>query len=371
VSRSVVSRLIALLLVAVLGVYYIVFDALGVHLWNRPYTVSVMLPSAGGIYTDAAVTYRGVEVGKVSALHLGRTDVRVDLAIDHGIKIPTDVKASVRELTAAAEQYMDLVPTSATGPQTAPPAGVGFLHSGATITNTSTPVSVGTLLDTVNSLADSLHPQDLNTVTAALANGLNQAGPDLRAIINDGQTLIQALNQAVPSTVTLINSGNQVLNTFNQTGPDFNTLAAGLDRLSGTVAAANGNVSALLSNGAVATGGFAQLLAADNVPFAGVINGFSDTAGLANARQGAVQAFFQILPVVSRDAALTVNSSTGQARFQVTLNTNNTVCPYTSQMAEPTSLVATADLTRNCGTSAPDLLQRGAATAPTPSGGTP
>lgn len=367
-NRSIVYRLVALLVVALLGVYYIMFDALGIHLWNQPYTVSVVLPSGGGIYTDASVTYRGVEVGKVSALHLEPNDVRVDLAINHGTRIPADVKASVKELTAAAEQYMDLVPTPPPGPQT---ADATYLKSGSVITNVSVPVSIGNLLNTVNSLVNSVHASDLNTVTSALANGLNQAGPDLRAIIDDSQTLIHALNSAVPSTVTLINSGNQVLNTFNNTGPDFNTLAAGLNRLSGTVANANGDVSALMHNGAVATAGLSQLLDADTTPMVGVINGFSDTAGLANARQGAMQAFFQILPVVSRDAALTVNPSTGLARFQVSLNANNTVCPYTSQMAEPTSLVATADLTRNCGTSAPDMLQRGAATAPTPSGGTP
>jgi ABC-type transporter Mla subunit MlaD len=137
------------------------------------------------------------------------------------------------------------------------------------------------------------------------------------------------------------------------------------------VASANANVSALLANGAVATGQLNSLLQADTPSTAGVINGLSDTAGLANARQGALQAFFQILPVVSQDAALTVDAATGQARFQVTVNSENTVCPYTSQMAEPTSLVSTLDLTRNCASSAPDLLQRGAATAPTPSGGTP
>jgi hypothetical protein len=50
----------------------------------------------------------------------------------------------------------------------------------------------------------------------------------------------------------------------------------------------------------------------------------------------------------------------------LTFNYRNTVCPYTSTMAEPTTLVALADLTRNCATQAPDLLQRGADKAPVP-----
>ena len=63
-TRSVGARLIALLVVALLGVYYIAFDAVGVHLWNKPFTVNVMLPAAGGLYSDAAVTYRGGAGGR-------------------------------------------------------------------------------------------------------------------------------------------------------------------------------------------------------------------------------------------------------------------------------------------------------------------
>lgn len=355
-------RLIALAVISVIGVYYIAFDAVGIHLWNKPYTISVMLPAAGGIYTDAAVTYRGVEVGKVSAIELRTHDVKVDLAVDHGTRIPADVTASVKELTAAAEQYMDLVPANANPP---------YLRAGSVIAedHTSVPTSVGTLLNSLNGLVDSLHASDLNTISDSLATGLQGAGTDLRSIINDSQIIIAALTAAAPSTVELINSGHTVLTSLVNTNENLQTLSAGLNQISAQLQESNSALIGLLQNGAPATAALATLLDNTTTATIGFVAGLSDTAGLANARQGAVQAFFQVLPVVAENAAITTTG--GVAHFELNFNDKNTVCPYTSTMAEPTSLVGVNDLTRNCATTAPDMLQRGADTAPTPTGGQP
>ncbi len=373
-SRGMGYRLIALLVVAILGVYYIAFDAVGIHLWSKPYTIKVQLPAAGGIYSHAAVTYRGVEVGKVTALHLHPTNVVVDLAINNGVKIPTNVHASVKELTAAAEQYMDLVPppagtaTVATGRAAVPAPAPTYLKSGMLITGGTVPTSVGELLNSLNSLVNSVHATDLNTISTSLAQGLQDAGGDLRSIITDSQTLLQALYDAVPGTIQAVDAGHTVLQSLANTSENLQTFSAGLHQLSTTVAQSNSDLIALLQNGNVGAGSLNGLLTNTDAATVGVINGFSATAGLANARQGAVQAFFQVLPVVANNAALTVSG--GTAHFELTFNDKNTVCPYTSTMAEPTSLVSTLSLTRNCATTAPDLLQRGADKAPTP-GGTP
>lgn len=370
-SRSAGARLIALLVVALLGVYYIAFDAVGVHVVSKPYTVNVMLPTAGGIYTDASVTYRGVQVGKVAAIDLQPGAVKVQLALDNGTKIPANVNASVKELTAAAEQYMDLVPPGPAGPATTPTGVNDYLASGSVIPEdrTSVPTTVGTLLNSLNSLVNSVHGSDLNTVSTALAQGLNEAGPALRSIIDNGQMLVEALNAEAQPTVAIIQRGNEVLSTLAATGNDFIRFSAGLDQISAQLVRSNSDLMKLLQNGSSGAASLNNLLVGTKAPTVGVINGLSETVGLANARQGAVQAFFQVLPVVANNAALTVSG--GNPRFQVQFNTKNTVCPYTSTMAEPTSLVPTLDLTRDCSSSAPDLLQRGANTAPTPPGGHP
>ncbi|HET9076832.1 MAG TPA: MCE family protein [Acidimicrobiales bacterium] len=365
-SRSILARLIALFVVTVVGAYYIAFDAVGVKLTNQPFTVRVMMPAAGGVYSGAYVTYRGVEVGRVSALHLQQDGVVADLSINQGARIPVGVTASVRELTAAAEQYMDLVPPAHTLTAAAP-AG-RYLHQGSVIprNRVTIPVSVGTLLNTLNTLVDSLHASDLNTLSSALATGLQNAGADLHSIIVNGDTLVSALQSAIPGTTKLIDSGNTVLSTFNGTNSDFQSFAANLNELSAQVARSNPDLIALLKNGAVASQSLSQFLSQNGGPTVSLINDLASATGVAYARRAAVQALFQVLPLFSSDVAMVTTG--GQIRFELTFNYKNTVCPYTSTMAEPTSLIAVADLTRSCATEAPDLLQRGADKAPPPQG---
>ena len=369
-SRALLSRVIALLVVTFIGLYYILFDAIGIKVTNQPFTVHAVLPAAGGIYSDASVTYRGVEVGKVTAVHLYPDRVVVDMAIRHGEKIPAGVGASVKELTAAAEQYMDLVPPS--GPTlvaaTGAPAHGPYLTAGYTIPEdrTQIPVSIGTLLATVNSLVNGLSASDLNTLSHALAQGLQGAGDDLRSIIVDGSALLKALQSATPGTVQLIDAGNTVLNTFNRTSGDFADFSRNLNLLSAQVAQSNSDLVKLLQNGATLSGTAEQQLAQYEAPTISLLTDLGDLSNLSFAREPAFRALFEVLPLFAQDIAAT--STGGQIRFELTFNYNHTVCPYTSTMAEPNTLVASADLTANCNTQAPDLLQRGADKAPAPQG---
>jgi phospholipid/cholesterol/gamma-HCH transport system substrate-binding protein len=362
VSRSILARLIALLVITVAGVYYIAFDAVGVHVVNQPYHIRVVLPSAGGIYQDAYVTYRGVEVGKVSSLDLQQNDVVVVLAINHGTRIPSNVTANVRELTAAAEQYMDLVPAGGDPPG-------DYLQTGATIPEdrTSIPVSVGTLLDTVNTLVDSLSAQDLNTLSAALATGLRDAGGDLHSIIVDGNTLVSALQSAIPGTAELINAGHTVLSTFNATSNDFAQFSSNLDALSAQVKASNSALISLLQNGAAAGTALNGFLGQYANPTVGLIDDLAQSTNVAFQRQDAVRALFEVLPLFASDVAETVSG--GQLHFKIDFNTADPVCSYTPglPLPSPTQAVnSTANLTGTCATVAPNLLQRGADKAPPP-----
>jgi len=356
VSRSVAARLVALGVVTVLGFYYILFDAIGFKLLDQPYTVQVVLPVAGGVYSEAYVTYRGVEVGRVTALHLHTDRVVADLSIHAGTRIPADVSANVKELTAAAEQYLDLVPLSSKGP---------YLHNGSVIPedHTSVPVSIGTLLDTLNSLVQSLHASDLNTLTSALATGLKNAGGDLRAIIVDADTLVTALQSAIPGTQQLIDAGHTVLSTFQSTAGEFQQFSANLDLLSRQVAASNADLVALLQNGASAGTALSTFLHSTAQPTVALIDGLSSVTGVAYDRQPAFQALFQVLPLFADDVAMVTTG--GQVRFELTFNTKDPVCPY-SPLVEPTALVTAADLDATCTSEAPGMLQRGADKAPPP-----
>lgn len=114
--------------------------------------MTLELLDTGGLYRFSNVTYRGVQVGKVTAVGPTATGAKATLQLDTSPKIPVDVHASVRSMSAVGEQYVDLVPRSEPGP---------FLRDGSVIAarDTSIPRPVGPMLDKLSALVKST-PKD-------------------------------------------------------------------------------------------------------------------------------------------------------------------------------------------------------------------
>jgi phospholipid/cholesterol/gamma-HCH transport system substrate-binding protein len=354
---SLVPRLTALVVVVLLGVYYVGVDVLGFNLGPSPYKVSALLPRAGGVYASADVTYRGVPVGKVAALHLSQDGVTAVLEIKHGVKIPDNATANVRQLSALGEQYIDLVPA---GPDATD------LHDGSVIpmANTSVPTPIGTTLSDVGNLLKGINPTDIQTIEGILYNGFNGSGSDLRTIVVTGQALANALIQAAPGTVQLVVDGNTVLQTALKTNTDFATFTHQINQLSATFKDANANIQALLANGVAAADQVNPLLAQDTSSISGFVANLGSAGTVSLEYQPAVQSLFAVLPVVASD--LSAVGANGTINGEIAFNTINTVCSYipASQQALPTAATGPAPLDNTCHFSAPDLLQRGAQHAP-------
>jgi len=63
-------------------------------------TVKLELPDTGGLYRFSNVTYRGVQIGKVTAVGPTATGAEATLSLDTSPKIPADVHAAVRSIAA-------------------------------------------------------------------------------------------------------------------------------------------------------------------------------------------------------------------------------------------------------------------------------
>ena len=81
------------------------------------YVVKVELANSGGIFTNGEVTYRGVTVGRITALTLTPNGVEAEIDMDSSAPpIPASSKAVVADRSAVGEQYIDLEPPNADGP---------------------------------------------------------------------------------------------------------------------------------------------------------------------------------------------------------------------------------------------------------------
>ncbi|HXO48817.1 MAG TPA: MlaD family protein, partial [Mycobacterium sp.] len=85
-------------------------------------TVTLELPATGGLYRFSNVTYRGVQVGKVTAVSLTAKGAKATLSLGTSPKIPANLQADVLSVSAVGEQFVDLRPRTDSGP---------YLHNGS------------------------------------------------------------------------------------------------------------------------------------------------------------------------------------------------------------------------------------------------
>lgn len=193
---------IQLIVFAVLTVVALTFTSVKyVHLSQLVgvghYEVSAEFKDTSGLYPRALVTYRGVDVGEVSALDLSRSGVLVRLQIDGGQQIPANTTAEIHSTSAIGEQYLDLVPSQNGGP---------FLQNGSTIplARTVEMPQISPVLDSLNNLLKSIPQQQLSRVLKQVDTAFSGAGPDLQHLIDDSNLLVTDAQKNLNPTVNLI-----------------------------------------------------------------------------------------------------------------------------------------------------------------------
>ncbi|MBV9292746.1 MAG: MCE family protein, partial [Frankiales bacterium] len=207
IRRTVKFQLVAFAVISILGVFYVGSNYVGIHFLSAgPYRVTLVVPQSGGIFSNAEVTERGVTVGRVGPLDVRPDGVHVALDINDGVKIPANVHATVADLSAVGEQYVDLAPQS-----TGPP----YLQKGSVIHGATLPLDDATFLVNLDRLVNSVDKKHLSTVINELGRSFADLGPSLQALIDNGNALTKAAIQSLPAQLKLINDGKTVLDTQN------------------------------------------------------------------------------------------------------------------------------------------------------------
>ncbi|WP_227998258.1 MCE family protein [Nocardia australiensis] len=174
------------------------------------YEVTVRLAATGGLYPTANVAYRGTNVGKVEEVRLTPEGVDAKLSIDSDYKIPSDVDAWVKSVSAIGEQYVDLIPVSN-------PKG-GNLSDGSVVEQDRTrlPEDIGSVLDQSERLLASVADTKLREVIDDAFKAFNGAGPDLQKFIDSAALLVQEAQDSAEPTKDLLEKIGPLLDTQNQ-----------------------------------------------------------------------------------------------------------------------------------------------------------
>lgn len=186
------------------------------------YTVTVDLPSSGGLYKTSVVTYRGTDIGQVESVGVTATGVRAVLALRSGVKVPADVQASVHSRSAIGEQYIELTPQPGKDGERS-----RLLHDGDVIAagRVDVPVDIGHLLDLTNRALRAIPRDNLRTVIDETDRAVSGLGPELSRIVDGSTALAIAGGRTRDPLAALIDQSPPVLDSQVQTSGAIATWA--------------------------------------------------------------------------------------------------------------------------------------------------
>lgn len=225
--------------VAVMGIVYLQAPTL---LGIGRMTVTMQLQGTGGLYQFSNVTYRGVQIGKVTDVRPTRDGAEATLSLNTSPKVPADLHAAVLSVSAVGEQYVDLQPHHDAGP---------YLHDGSVIpvANTSIPQAVGPMLDQVSALIGSIPKDKIGPLLDETFKGFNGSGYDIGSMLDSSARLIADANAAADQSRTLIDDGAQLLDGEAESVDAIRTWARSMAGVSRQLADDDAHVRTLLKDG--------------------------------------------------------------------------------------------------------------------------
>ncbi|WP_338889012.1 MlaD family protein [Rhodococcus sovatensis] len=206
------------------------------------YSVTVQLPTTGGLYPHANVTYRGTTVGEVSSVRLTPDGVDAELSIESSYRIPADVDAQVKSVSAIGEQYVDLIPRSSSEPA---------LANGDVIPEdrTSVPQDVGPMLDQADVLLRSISDTRLETVVDEAFQAFNGTGPELQQLIDSARLFVQEAQANSEQTKILLDQAGPLLDGQVVSSDAIRTWTSNLATFTDQLRASDPNLRAIIAKG--------------------------------------------------------------------------------------------------------------------------
>ena len=219
--QLVIFSILTVVALLVLGIYYLRLPTL---VGIGQYELKAELPASGGLYPTANVTYRGITIGKVTAVEPTEKGAEATMSIANQFKIPLDSSANVHSVSAVGEQYLDLV--SSGNPRR-------FFSPGQTITKGTVPSEIGPALDTANRGLEVLPKEKIGQLLDETAEAVGGLGPALQrlvdstqAIVGDFKTNINQVDDIIQNSAPILDSQSSSRSAIDRWAHNLNILGA-------------------------------------------------------------------------------------------------------------------------------------------------
>ncbi|MEE2035140.1 MlaD family protein [Rhodococcus chondri] len=203
------------------------------------YEVRLAMPDAGGLYPTANVTYRGVGIGRVTAVTRTTGGAEAVLSLDSDVPVPAGAAVQVRSMSAIGEQYVEFLP----GGDGSPHLGDGDLVAQERVT---VPEPIGAALDQLDATLQSVGTERLAVLLDETHTAVAESDTALRTLIDAAAAIGADAAESIDSTATLIDQVGPLLETQVVASSAIGQWAAALAGTTGRLRDSDTDVRTLL-----------------------------------------------------------------------------------------------------------------------------
>lgn len=214
------------------------------------YNVSTVFPTAGGLKQGVAVEVAGIQVGTVNKIELyGDNQARVTMAIQEGIRLPSDSAAQIKASGILGDKYVELMPGNS----------LDKLNPGGEISKALPSADMADVMQQLGDIATDIKKiigpmaegntgsdlkemvanlkdmsERLSGIVSANENSLGETLTALHTSMNNLQDITNKINSGQGSLGKLINSDSTV-NELNRSLASIRNIAEKIEAGEGTI----------------------------------------------------------------------------------------------------------------------------------------
>jgi phospholipid/cholesterol/gamma-HCH transport system substrate-binding protein len=309
--QLIVFAVLTVTALVALGWYYLrIPSQLGVG----QYRLVAELPASGGLYRTSNVTYRGIQIGRVTNVEPTKHGARATLSIDSRYKIPIDASANVHSVSAIGEQYLDLVSKGNPGK---------FFAPGQTITNGTVPSEIGPALDAANRGLSVLPKRKIASLLDETAQAVGGLGPSLQRLVDSTQSIVGDFQANISDVDDIVANAAPILNSQVDSGDSIARWSHNLDVLTGQIAQNDQHLQSVLSKAAPTADQVNEVFGDIRESLPQTLANLEIVADILKRYNKGLEQLLVFLPEIAAAGQTLVASSPGSVLLSFDLSLNN------------------------------------------------
>jgi phospholipid/cholesterol/gamma-HCH transport system substrate-binding protein len=170
------------------------------------YQLTAYFPRAVSVFPSSDVRVLGLPAGSVSHIVIDGDQVRVDMAIPSGIKVPADATAQIVPQSLIGERYIQISPAFKDG--------MAAAKDGDVIEKTVIPVEPDEALAALKEFMDSLDPDGIGNLVNNLEEDLRGNGSQLNSALGGLSQLVETFAEKDDVLLRIVDSFDKLTSTL-------------------------------------------------------------------------------------------------------------------------------------------------------------